>query len=118
MASAMNNEMHEVPHIPAGFTRGQRGGRKGAKEQVGTTKNADGTYATNKDGIELCRNFQRGMCKHQANGRSNACGADSSRKHQCAICLRSDHGANWHDKPTTTDAVVKNKLKKNKTRKP
>ena len=49
----------------------------------------NGRYVTNKRGIKICPDFQRGAC--QTIG-SSGCAADSSCVHQCDLCLAQGHG--------------------------
>eukprot|EP00971_Amphidinium_carterae_P330897 6464168-Amphidinium_carterae.2 len=51
----------------------------------------DGHYTSNRRGVELCRGWQDGGCTYTVNG--NKCGRNTSRAHQCARCLSTDHGA-------------------------
>ena len=44
----------------------------------------------NRKEAELCNGFQHGKCTATFSG---FCAQDTSKKHQCAICLSNAHGA-------------------------
>ena len=73
----------------AGWSKVRRGGDK--KIRVAAL-GADGLYSTNNAGKQLCRAYSRGECSGNGPCKRNA-GA-----HQCARCLRSDHGAHEVDR--------------------
>ena len=73
----------------------------------------NGNYISNAQGIELCRNFNKGTCnKANSNGR---CSVDSHLSHQCHICLLNNHPACRHRAKGDTTAVVEPPQKKRKT---
>ena len=48
--------------------------------------------ARNRNGIELCKDYQLGKCPDT--GTSGRCGVHPNLAHQCAKCLLQGHGAN------------------------
>ena len=50
-------------------------------------RKVDGVYVTNNSGNELCKKYNKGTCS------GPTCKLDSSRKHQCNLCLKNDHPA-------------------------
>jgi hypothetical protein len=57
---------------------------------------SDGQLTTNRRGVHLCRNFQKGNCQTGTNMR---CSADPELAHQCGKCLSHEHGAEQCNKP-------------------
>ena len=58
----------------------------------------------------LCEAFQTDECADCARG-STACPYDATYRHQCAICLSSDHGAAGHKAATGGKGKGKGKTK-------
>jgi hypothetical protein len=56
---------------------------------------SNGLFTTNRWGNELCNGYQNGSCKSTS---GQVCPRDGSRRHCCAKCLSSSHGA---EHPTT-----------------
>ena len=51
----------------------------------------DGRHAVNRKGVQLCMEYQTGNCPHNPSRAS--CPRDPQKMHQCAVCLKSTHGA-------------------------
>jgi len=64
---------------------------------------SSGLLTTNRGGHELCRGWQDGTCMET--GPNFTCSKNSGRKHQCAKCLSTEHGANAPS-PCTRQATV------------
>ena len=58
-------------------------------------KDSNGHYTHNRKGVELCIGFGKATCMKK--DKLNKCGSNSSRTHQCAICLQV-HPTCEHDK--------------------
>ena len=58
-------------------------------------KGQDGHYTHNRKGVELCIGFGKATCMKK--DKLNKCASNSSRTHQCAICLQV-HPTCEHDK--------------------
>jgi hypothetical protein len=56
----------------------------------------DNAFTTNRDNLRICPGFQDGSCS--GTDRNGRCRADGVSTHQCAKCLRNDHGASTCDR--------------------
>jgi len=68
----------------------------------------DDKYTTNRQGVELCRHFNKGECVNTVPGKGGApmCGRDPRLAHQCELCL-GQHAANPKDgKPCNTGSTT------------
>ena len=79
-ASSSSDSVVAVPPVPSAPAGG------GGKRTQGQMK------TVNRKGLPLCDGFQKGTC-WQANKTNNRCSHDSTKMHQCAICLEAGHGA-------------------------
>ena len=71
---------------------------------------SEGQYVTNRRGVELCRDFNKGTCCET--NKYGRCAKDANRVHQCSLCLSTEHGAHSCTKPPPSANVTpKGKVK-------
>ena len=80
----------------SGRVRGSETPKVKAKAKASSTQKKDysvqkdGLYSHNRAGSEICFKFNSGECSSKKGGK---CPEQGHRSHQCAKCLKNDHGA-------------------------
>ena len=74
-----------------------KGGKGKGKEAKGGKPNAPVIYSNNAKGKKLCMGFQNGSCKSRWLPKEKKyeplCPTNKDDRHQCNLCLGTDHGA-------------------------